>query len=54
MKSSVFQVEQMDVPGGSEDIVRGGRDLFPLLPAALHGVERIGVLGWVRKGARRR
>jgi ketol-acid reductoisomerase len=50
MKSSVFQVEQMDVPGGSEDIVRGGRDLFGLLPAALHGVERIGVLGWGPQG----
>ena len=50
MKSSVFRVEAMDVPGGSEDIVRGGRDLFPLLPEALHGVERIGVLGWGPQG----
>ncbi|RZT20492.1 ketol-acid reductoisomerase [Kribbella sp. VKM Ac-2569] len=50
MKSSVFRVEQMDVPGGSEDIVRGGRDLFGLLPSALHGVERIGVLGWGPQG----
>ncbi|MET9274126.1 ketol-acid reductoisomerase [Kribbella sp. NPDC003557] len=50
MKSSVFRVEQMDVPGGTEDIVRGGRDLFSLLPAALHGVERIGVLGWGPQG----
>ena len=50
MKSSVFRVEQMDVPGGSEDIVRGGRDLFSLLPTALHGVERIGVLGWGPQG----
>ena len=50
MKSSVFRVEQMDVPGGSEDIVRGGRDLFPLLPKALHGVGRIGVLGWGPQG----
>ncbi|WP_133782156.1 ketol-acid reductoisomerase [Kribbella sp. VKM Ac-2571] len=50
MKSSVFRVEQMHVPGGSEDIVRGGRDLFGLLPTALHGVERIGVLGWGPQG----
>jgi ketol-acid reductoisomerase len=50
MKSSVFRVEQMHVPGGSEDIVRGGRDLFGLLPAALHDVERIGVLGWGPQG----
>ncbi|HEY3557467.1 MAG TPA: ketol-acid reductoisomerase [Kribbella sp.] len=40
----------MDVPGGSEAIVRGGRDLFPLLPDALHGVERIAVLGWGPQG----
>ncbi|HET6740796.1 MAG TPA: ketol-acid reductoisomerase, partial [Kribbella sp.] len=46
----MFRVERMVVPGGSEAIVRGGRDLFPLLPAALHGVERIGVLGWGPQG----
>jgi ketol-acid reductoisomerase len=27
-------------------IVRGGRDLFPLLPEAFKGVKQIGVLGW--------
>ncbi|MGZ0150990.1 ketol-acid reductoisomerase [Kribbella sp. WER1] len=46
----MFRVEAMDVPGGTEAIVRGGRDLFPLLPEALHGVERIGVLGWGPQG----
>ncbi|HEY3479925.1 MAG TPA: ketol-acid reductoisomerase, partial [Streptomyces sp.] len=50
MESSVFRVESMDVPGGTEAIVRGGRDLFPLLPDALHGVERIAVLGWGPQG----
>ncbi|WP_134120202.1 ketol-acid reductoisomerase [Kribbella kalugense] len=50
MKSSVFRVESMVVPGGTESIVRGGRDLFPLLVEALHGVERIGVLGWGPQG----
>ncbi|MEV4260941.1 ketol-acid reductoisomerase [Kribbella sp. NPDC049584] len=50
MKSLVFRVESMVVPGGTESIVRGGRDLFPLLPEALHGVERIGVLGWGPQG----
>ncbi|GAA1584264.1 MULTISPECIES: ketol-acid reductoisomerase [Kribbella] len=50
MESSVFRVESMAVPGGTEAIVRGGRDLFPLLPDALHGVERIGVLGWGPQG----
>ncbi|GAA3142418.1 hypothetical protein GCM10010530_72740 [Kribbella aluminosa] len=46
----MFRVEAMDVPGGTEAIVRGGRDLFPLLPDALYGVERIGVLGWGPQG----
>lgn len=27
-------------------IVRGGRDLFPLLPEAFKGIKQIGVIGW--------
>ncbi len=27
-------------------IVRGGRDLFPLLPKAFRGIKKIGVIGW--------
>jgi hypothetical protein len=27
-------------------IVRGGRNLFPLLPEAFKGVKQIGVIGW--------
>ena len=27
-------------------IVRGGRDLFHLLPKALKGIKKIGVIGW--------
>jgi hypothetical protein len=27
-------------------IVRGGRDLFPLLPKAFKGIKKIGVIGW--------
>ncbi|TCO13115.1 ketol-acid reductoisomerase [Kribbella steppae] len=48
--SSVFRTETMTVPGGTETILRGGRDLFPLLPQSLHGVRRIGVLGWGPQG----
>lgn len=29
-----------------ETILRGGRDLFPLLPEAFKGIEKIGVIGW--------
>ena len=27
-------------------IVRGGRNLFPLLPDAFKGIKQIGVIGW--------
>ncbi|MET7277601.1 ketol-acid reductoisomerase [Kribbella sp. NPDC005582] len=48
--STVFTTETMTVPGGTETILRGGRDLFPLLPRAFHGISRIGVLGWGPQG----
>ncbi|MDH6614924.1 hypothetical protein M2163_002032 [Streptomyces sp. SAI-135] len=48
--SDVFALETMDVPGGSETVLRGGRHLFPLLPRAFAGVRRIGVLGWGPQG----
>ncbi|WP_217240821.1 ketol-acid reductoisomerase [Streptomyces sp. AC555_RSS877] len=48
--SRVFALETMDVPDGTETILRGGRHLFPLLPKAFDGVSRIGVLGWGPQG----
>ncbi|GHE03109.1 ketol-acid reductoisomerase [Streptomyces alanosinicus] len=48
--SRVFPLETMDVPGGTETVLRGGRHLFPLLPRAFAGVRRIGVLGWGPQG----
>ncbi|WP_369167022.1 ketol-acid reductoisomerase [Streptomyces sp. R28] len=48
--SRVFPLETMDVPGGTETILRGGRHLFPLLPQAFAGVQRIGVIGWGPQG----
>ena len=48
--SDVFALETMDVPGGTETVLRGGRHLFPLLPRAFAGVRRIGVLGWGPQG----
>ncbi|MFC4951147.1 ketol-acid reductoisomerase [Pseudonocardia sp. GCM10023141] len=48
--SAVFPVEEMSVPGGTETILRGGRNLFPQLPAAFAGVRRIGVIGWGPQG----
>ncbi|MHC3468009.1 ketol-acid reductoisomerase [Streptomyces sp. 7R007] len=48
--SRVFALDTMDVPGGTETILRGGRHLFPLLPRAFAGVRRVGVLGWGPQG----
>jgi ketol-acid reductoisomerase len=48
--SRVFPLETMDVPGGTETILRGGRHLFPLLPRAFAGIRRIGVVGWGPQG----
>ncbi|MGP4085871.1 ketol-acid reductoisomerase [Streptomyces sp. KR55] len=48
--SRVFPLETMDVPGGTETVLRGGRHLFPLLPQAFVGVRRIGVIGWGPQG----
>ncbi|MGP4006064.1 ketol-acid reductoisomerase [Streptomyces sp. 4N124] len=48
--SRVFPLETMDVPSGTETILRGGRHLFPLLPQAFADVRRIGVIGWGPQG----
>jgi ketol-acid reductoisomerase len=45
-----FSLETLVMPGGTETILRGGRHLFPLLPRALDGIERIGVIGWGPQG----
>ncbi|MFJ8467702.1 ketol-acid reductoisomerase [Streptomyces swartbergensis] len=48
--SRVFPLDTMDVPGGTETVLRGGRHLFPLLPQAFAGIRRIGVIGWGPQG----
>jgi ketol-acid reductoisomerase len=49
--SKVFKKEQLSLPGGnSEYVVRGGRDLLPLLPKAFEGIKQIGVIGWGSQG----
>ena len=45
-ETSVFEKETISLAGTSEEIVRGGRDLFEKLPAAFQGIEQIGVIGW--------
>jgi ketol-acid reductoisomerase len=48
--SKVFQVDTIDLDGHKEQIVKGGRHLFPLLPKAFEGVQQIGVIGWGSQG----
>ncbi len=48
--SKHFEVETVELAGRVELFVRGGRNLFPELPAAFEGVERIGVIGWGSQG----
>ncbi|KAM0838608.1 hypothetical protein ACQ4PT_060841 [Festuca glaucescens] len=49
-ETSVFKKEKVSLAGHEEFIVRGGRDLFPLLPEAFKGIKQIGVLGWGSQG----
>lgn len=48
--SKFFDVEEVMFADQPEQIVRGGRTLFPKLPAALQGVKQIGVIGWGSQG----
>ncbi|KAF5744063.1 hypothetical protein HS088_TW08G00655 [Tripterygium wilfordii] len=49
-ETSVFKKEKVTLAGNDEYIVRGGRDLFPLLPDAFKGIKQIGVIGWGSQG----
>ncbi|MEA3055790.1 MAG: ketol-acid reductoisomerase [Actinomycetota bacterium] len=46
MHADVFDLTDIDLAGSREQVLVGGRHLFPLLPRALDGVRRIGVIGW--------
>ncbi|MBM3460038.1 MAG: ketol-acid reductoisomerase, partial [Armatimonadetes bacterium] len=48
--SKVFKKEALNLAGTQEYVVRGGRDLFKLLPKALEGIRQIGVIGWGSQG----
>ncbi|KAJ0971759.1 hypothetical protein J5N97_019718 [Dioscorea zingiberensis] len=49
-ETSVFKKEKINLAGHDEYIVRGGRDLFPLLKDAFKGIKQIGVIGWGSQG----
>jgi ketol-acid reductoisomerase len=46
IETKIFKTEPLSISGTNEEIVRGGRDLFGLLPAAFKGIKSIGVIGW--------
>ncbi|MBI2705059.1 MAG: ketol-acid reductoisomerase [Actinobacteria bacterium] len=48
--SNVFETETLEVGNHAEKVVRGGRDLLPLLPKAFAGIGQIGVIGWGSQG----
>ncbi|KAG4967860.1 Ketol-acid reductoisomerase, chloroplastic [Glycine max] len=49
-ETSVFKKEKINLAGHDEYIVKGGRDLFPLLQGAFKGIKQIGVIGWGSQG----
>ncbi|HUR76879.1 MAG TPA: hypothetical protein VMZ22_02950 [Acidimicrobiales bacterium] len=50
MDSSLFDLIDIDLHDTTERVLAGGRHLFPKLPLALPGVDRIGVIGWGPQG----
>src|SRR5216110_2755605 len=48
--SKIFPVDTVKMSDRTEQIVKGGRHLFPLLPKAFAGVKQIGVIGWGSQG----
>jgi ketol-acid reductoisomerase len=48
--SKIFNVDVVKMADGTEQIVKGGRHLYPLLPKAFAGVKQIGVIGWGSQG----
>src|SRR5215212_8237565 len=48
--SKVFQTRTVKMADREETIVKGGRDLFTLLPKAFDGIKQIGVIGWSSQG----
>jgi len=50
MDSNLFDITDIELARTSERVLAGGRHLFPLLPRAFTGIERIGVIGWGPQG----
>jgi ketol-acid reductoisomerase len=50
MESDIFDLIDIELGGRAERVLAGGRHLFPLLPQAFAGIDRIGVIGWGPQG----
>ena len=48
--SKIFSIDTVKMSDRTEQIVKGGRHLFPLLAKAFAGVKQIGVIGWGSQG----
>ena len=48
--SKIFNKDVIAVGDGKESVIKGGRDLFPLVHQALEGVDQIGIIGWGSQG----
>jgi len=44
--SKIFETQEVQLGETKETIVKGGRNLFPLLPKAFEGIKQVGVIGW--------
>ena len=49
-KSPVFPITEISIGGDIEQVVRGGRHLFPLLPQGFKLIGQIGIIGWGSQG----
>jgi ketol-acid reductoisomerase len=51
-KTKVFddKLKIMNLGDTQEKLLKGGRDLFPMLPEALDGIKQVGVIGWGSQG----
>src|SRR5258705_581603 len=48
--SKIFQIDTLPLEGHTEQVIKGGRHLLPLLPKAFAGIKQIGVIGWGSQG----
>ena len=48
--SNVFTKNIIEVADGKESVVKGGRNLFPLVHQVFSDIEQIGVIGWGSQG----